>query len=220
MDAFIDELFSLQRDDIKKIGKLGQINKEYLKDRIIAKTNISELLELHDNDFDSIQNECWIWNGVMSDKTSKGRQHGQVYYDGKNIHVHRLMFHNFIDDVPEFKKLPDQKQVNHTCSHENNGRCVNPWHMYLGTQKQNFHDSIREGTAYLKGNPNGHLNGGCKNGAENHKAKLSDDKIKEILELKDSGMSQYEVAKLYGVNQSQICRYWKGETRVKYIKVV
>lgn len=172
------------RENIPIIGKLGPLSKSD-KERIESKTNIS--------------GKCWIWNGTKQYK-GKGHQHGCIWYNQKYVQVHRLMYHNFVKDVPIYERKSGILQVNHRC--ETDGRCINPEHLYLGTPKQNTKDCIN----------NGNKNKAA-SGENNHNAVLTDDIVKQIKKLKNSGRSQKDIAKQYGVNQSQISRWWSGKTR-------
>jgi hypothetical protein len=155
----MDSLFNKQRQIVPKIGKLGKLSSIDLK-RILLKT-IEE-------------DGCWIWNGTIQD-SKKGHQHGVIWFQKKYVQVHRIMFHNFIQDVPEYTR--DGLIVLHKCSHKNNGRCINPWHLKLGTHKENSQDALKDGTLnVLKPNEN------------NHMSKLSNSQVQEVRDLKGTGL--------------------------------
>lgn len=194
MEEFADLLISKQRVSVDESCKLKKLEKSKLLS-ILKRTEIP-VTSL------SVFEECWIWNGTQLDD-KKGRCHGIVWVDRKYVMVHRLMYHNFIEDVPAYKRSSTGLQVNHKCTHIQNGRCINPWHCYLGTSKDNTSDSIREDTKYK-----------VPSGETNPKAILSDAMIQEIKQLKlTTTLPQKEIAKLYGVHQSQISRWWNGITR-------
>ena len=172
------------RTNVHTIGKLGRLSKTY-RERI-------------DKNTESV-NDCWIWRGTKQ-YTGKGHQHGCIWYNKKYVQVHRLMYHNFVEDVPEYERTPGSLQVNHKC--KTNGTCINPLHLYLGTAKQNTKDSIEDETKNK-----------AKKGEDNHNAILLDELVEYIKSLKGSGISQYEIANKYGVNQSQISRWWNNKTR-------
>lgn len=137
MDILIEKLLLLQLKNIEETAHLGKLSKEKLIS-IVEKSKINfEIIEYKES--------CWIWDG-MSQHTTKGHCHGKIWFKGNYRFVHRLMYHNFVENVPEFTRLPDSLQVNHICSHNQNGKCINPWHLYLGTPKENTSDSINEGT--------------------------------------------------------------------------
>lgn len=71
-------------------------------------------------------NGCWIWNGCRN-KEGYGRFHFKMKRQG----AHRISF--------LFKNghIPSQMLVCHSCD---NPSCVNPNHLWLGTDQQNMND--------------------------------------------------------------------------------
>ena len=90
---------------------------------------------------------CWIWAGS---KTNLG--YGRIYdgSNGKRYVAHRLMWEL------TYGKIPDGMYICHTCD---NKLCVNPDHLFLGTQKDNMEDCVNKGRFADKSNEN---NGRCK----------------------------------------------------------
>lgn len=110
-------LLNSKRKNIQSIGKLGELSKSDIE-RIYSKISIP-LNGLNKNDF-------WIWNGTCQDN-KKGHSHGCIWYNGKYVLAHRIMYHNYIEDVPEFQshnKIVHNKIVLHKCSHRNNGNVL------------------------------------------------------------------------------------------------
>lgn len=70
---------------------------------------------------------CWNWVGP----TRKG--YGSIWVDGKNVRVHRASW------VLKFGEIPSGLLVLHKCD---NPSCVNPDHLYIGTQKDNMKDKV------------------------------------------------------------------------------
>lgn len=185
----MDWLIEQQRKNIPSIGKLGKLSKNDLK-RIIDKIDIG-ILDI---------NLCWIWKGTVQDHNGKGHQHGIIWYNRKYVQTHRIMYHNFINDVPEYK--PNGLIILHKCTHENNGRCINPWHLKLSNSKENTKDAMDSTTLCL-----------YKNNENNPNSKLSNKEVEQIRQLKNSNLTQKEIAEIFQINQSQVSRYWNNKTR-------
>lgn len=113
------------------LSTVHKINIKHYKQSEEYKHNLKiELLRLSEHDDD-----CIIWNGyVFSD--------GYGGYESKR--VHRLSYELFKG------KLDQNKLVCHTCD---NPRCINPEHLYLGSNQDNMND-MKERKRSLKGNLN------------------------------------------------------------------
>jgi hypothetical protein len=88
------------------------------------------------------QNECWNWVN-----RTKWQRYGRLRNGKKKVYVHRLSYEIHIGPIPE------GMEVCHTCD---NGYCVNPNHLFLGSHKNNMEDMVskgRQGRAF--GNKNG-----------------------------------------------------------------
>ena len=84
-------------------------------------------VEVLDNDV------CWNWRGCVG---ANGYGHFKVGASARGAHV--VAYEIVKGPVP-----PD-RQVCHSCD---NRRCCNPFHLWLGTHKDNADDKVRKGRA-------------------------------------------------------------------------
>ena len=155
--------------------------------------------------------DCWEWN------LCQGRGgYGKITINRKTKPTHKVSFEFF---KKEFDK---ELLVCHKCD---NRKCINPDHLWQGTQKENIEDCIRKNrkntksgwkhseetkekfknrkrnTVYVKGIQHG----GCK---------LKEKDVMEIRQLSASGMKQKEISNKFNVHSSTISnivrgKYWK-----------
>lgn len=91
---------------------------------------------------------CWLWVGYrIKEKTlpnkSKILPYGMLRIQGKQVLAHRTMFKLVKGEIPE------GMMVLHTCDVP---YCVNPDHLYLGTQQDNMNDMKNRGRRVYKHN--------------------------------------------------------------------
>lgn len=86
-------------------------------------------------------NECWPWNGPRFEKG-----YGKYDYDGKQHRAHRVAYELFRGPIPH------GKLVCHSCD---NPPCVNPLHLWVGTQSDNLQDCHGKGRRNVAGEHNG-----------------------------------------------------------------
>lgn len=120
---------------------------------------------------------CWIFTG-QKDKDGYGRvKTAGNHLKHSRIHAHRLAYMLFHGD-------PGDLFVCHTCD---NPPCVNPEHLFAGTNIDNMQDMSKKG----RGKP----------GIQ----KLTDEQVREIREAYAAGGTGYKkLAKQYGVSYPNI----------------
>ena len=74
-----------------------------------------------------VNNGCWVWN----DQESKKNKYGQLYFKGKRYVSHRLSYELFRGVIPKGNGY--------------HASCVNPDHLFLGSQKDNMIDKKNKG---------------------------------------------------------------------------
>lgn len=109
---------------------------------------------------------CWLWTDRM-DKYG----YGLFYMNSRKYGSHRVSWE--IHNGP----IPEGKQINHKCHVR---CCVNPHHLYVGTQAENMLDKMERGLAAVK-------------------LKASD-----ILEIRNSTLPTKELAIKYDVSTGTI----------------
>jgi hypothetical protein len=129
---------------------------------------------------------CWPWK---SNKNNSGYGNVPAVIAGKRTGAHRHAFklHHGTD--------PGEFSVCHDCDRR---ECGNPNHLWSGTQRDNMMDAIRKGR-YVAVAP----------GEYHPMAKLSDDKVREIL---TTGEDAATLAERFGVTKTTIQSVRKGKT--------
>jgi len=124
---------------------------------------------------------CLLWQNGNS-----AFGYGTLRFDGKTRFVHRVVF-ALANPKADLKKY----QVNHHCD---NPRCVNPKHLYAGTQSQNVRDAVRRGR---------HKRAAV-HGSQSPFAKLVERQIPAIKRRLRAGESTVKIAKDYNVHAATI----------------
>ncbi len=122
-------------------------------------------------------NTCWLWRGALN---TKG--YGTFTLSSK----HMIMAHRFAYEL-WVNKIPKNLCVLHKCD---TPICVNPEHLFLGTQRDNVMDMINKRRGII-----GELNGS---------AKLTEKQVKEIKQLGRCGITQREIAIQFDISPTMV----------------
>lgn len=137
---------------------------------------------------------CWVW---IAGRTT--REYGAFWITNKGMmcKAHRVSYEITHESIPEGMNI---------CHHCDNPPCVNPKHLFLGTQQDNISDADDKGRLNKgKGSPKG---------SKHPQAILTEVQVRAI--LKDVRTSR-KIAKDYGVHRSTIS-YIKRRTIWKHVK--
>ena len=119
--------------------------------------------------------ECWLWKGAMSGG------YGRFWFRNKVAKASRVAW-----ILANNKEIPDGLLILHTCD---NPRCVNPSHLYAGTQSDNLKDRAER---------NSHNQGGMP-------PRLSIEDVENIKFLCSSGKyEQAEIANRFHISRSYV----------------
>lgn len=132
------------------------------------------------------QTDCWLFTGHCNPSG-----HGRFWFERKLWQAHRFSYSHYRGPIPE------GLQVLHTCDVPN---CVNPDHLWLGTNYDNIQDKVSKGRCQdMKG--------------EAHpRAKLSESDVHSIRKkYAAGGITQKSLSEKYGVTRGMIGYIVRGD---------
>jgi len=132
---------------------------------------------------------CWVWFG------RRVRNYGFFYIKGRNLRAHRVSW------VIHFGQIPDGMYV---CHHCDNPPCVNPKHLFLGTQSDNIRDAVKKKrivSPWANGKARGELS---------PRSKLKDAQVHEMRRLISKGVPYRTIGRQFNVSATTVLRVKKG----------
>lgn len=136
------------------------------------------------------ENGCLEWLG----HTAFGYGLMNMRGDGgkwRQKRVHRLAYQEHVGEIPEGMLV---------CHHCDNRRCINTDHLFVGTTRDNAEDRDRKGR------------GRCGFGEGHGMAKLTNEKVILIRQLKTQGATSVKLAARFGVGTHAINRAISGSS--------
>lgn len=137
---------------------------------------------------------CWIWTGRKNDQG-----YGKLSIANRTEKAHRVSY------VIHKGEIPSGLCVCHSCD---NPSCVNPEHLWLGTQRENIYDCISKN----RDNSSGLTAHGCKGmtcGEMHGHHKLTGKQVIEILAASKNGESNVSISRRYPVGRQAIYKITK-----------
>lgn len=127
---------------------------------------------------------CWLWRG-----SRQKRGYGTFMFHCKMWLAHRFAWELTNGPIPEGLNV---------CHHCDNVQCVRPDHLFLGTQLDNMRDCASKGRM----------------GIRRGRPRLTADQVQEIRDryFPAGRIRQADLAKEYGVDQTQISRIIRGDS--------
>lgn len=147
-----------------------------------------------------LDDECWNWRAKL---TWTG--YGSFRLGNIHIAAHRMSW------ILHFGEIPRGLFV---CHHCDNRKCVNPKHLFVGTNGDNMQDmwdKQRHPTDNM-GRPSATMRG-----EQNIKAIITADDVRIIRRMNDYGVSHLELSALFGVKKPAI---WKIVHRINWSHIV
>ena len=136
-------------------------------------------------------NDCWLWRG----KKRGGYGRIRVWRDGREYSAHRI-------SLLLTKGTLSELDVCHTCD---NPPCVNPEHLFAGTEALNMADAANKNRMAL--------------GLNNGRAKLSNEQVMKIRNAEfTSRHAAFVLAKQFGISKTHVHSIRRNERRNKMIE--
>ncbi|MFC6197784.1 helix-turn-helix domain-containing protein [Ponticaulis profundi] len=156
------------------------VNDAGLRDKLILQMQARH--EIYDNG-------CWIWTG-----SHDGSGYGRIKFRQVVIAAHRASY--------AINHLVNPKDLL-VCHHCDTPACINPEHLFLGTDADNCADKMRKGR---------HKSGPVLKGQDNPRAVLTVTQHDAVVALIRKGMTNTAIAERYGVHHSTISKIRRGKS--------
>ena len=137
------------------------------------------------------QNECWNWTGAIV------RGYGRFRTSKHTVDIAPRVAYALYYGTP-----PDERVVCHRCD---NPRCVNPHHLFLGSQRENLRDMRMKGRDATQD----------MRGEGNPSARLNWEDVDKIRGRIAEGETNRSIARDYPVSDAMISRIRKNKAWVK-----
>lgn len=169
----------------QRFNKKGTTDDAVLKNQ--ASLSVKRRIELNTV---KTENGCWEWQ-----KRTDKNGYGVITVNDTTLRAHRVSYEEFVGEIA------DGLHVLHKCD---NPTCINPEHLFLGTNAENMKDKVNKGR-HAFGEKAGH-------------AKLTEEQVIEIKKRLAAGESVNSFEKEYPVS-GRALRLIKNGTNWAHIKI-
>lgn len=126
--------------------------------------------------------ECWEWQAFVHPRTG----YGTIAVNRRMLAVHRVSWMLHYGDIPDGLFV---------CHHCDNRKCVNPKHLFLGTNQDNMNDMVAKGRSKPPDNK----------GERHGLSKLTEKQVIEIRNMYSAGGKNFtEIGALYNIDRRTI----------------
>lgn len=167
----------------------------------VPKRSKEFLLEKFEASFSKKEGECWDW------QKSRTRSGYGYFYMGKGwpggnkgIPASRASWILYKGEIPSGMIV---------CHHCDNPACVNPSHLFLGTDYDNTLDKLKKGRQSRGEKHSRATKAAIPRGSKHYASKITEEQVKEICELRASGLFYREIAAIFNMETTSI---WKIAT--------
>ena len=147
-------------------------------------------------------NSCWLWTAAKGEKgygmfSVGGSRNPDGTRRNSMVAAHRFSFELVNGSIPDHDSFHGYC-VLHRCD---NPACVNPAHLFLGTNKDNVQDMDAKGRRVTV----------AARGSKHANAVLTEDGVREIVRRhRDDGVTQLQLSREYGVCHATVNHIFTG----------
>lgn len=138
---------------------------------------------------------CWLWTSTINHKTGYGMLGGPRVPNAEGRLVCRPLYAHRVAWELAHGPIPPGQWVLHHCDVP---ACVNPDHLFLGTQRDNVRDAAAKGRLHV---------------ARPGRHKVTSEQLPEIDRALAAGERQRDIAARFGVSQVWVSLYVRGLRR-------
>ena len=139
---------------------------------------------LYDRTVLSDEEPCWLWLGGTNNYG-----YGAIRVGGTMKGTHRVSYEVHVGPITE------GLHVLHTCD---NRSCVNPYHLFLGTQADNMADKVKKGRGLR--------------GEQMPLAKVTEEQVREIYASRDRGCTYRDIASSFELSNGTVSSILNGRS--------